>query len=497
MDLASFINFYCRKLGIWFLGLIPVFLAFILIGLALLPSEADDEFRFFHLIASIVYIGLIIIAIPFSLNGFFMERAFNEEIRKITSSGLLIRGVEGFNEIESSIKLLYRSSYSITGSIIVSFLVFVAALILNPSAEGVDPTTALLARIFIIVASIGLLALSSGASLLLRLPDKSALQPGGLMRFYSPRSISLKLDNILTDSIFTHLDPITRIRMDEWSRSIQEHLNTNYLTNLEDQTRLERAREKIFLMIYLKEFIPEIMTNEIYQKELLEIIDPNYFDEFKTGQESGISTKTLMTIIRDIEDEIPQIFELIQRVFVLVADNLRYLHTREEFVTICHPSEHIGNIDPFRITIFILNLKNVQRKVHIQAQTSMSSLDPDDASQMLLLDTGELELPPQGTTLKFSSSTEPIDILRLVSSIFQVGDVLNLQFRPNRSGTHVLNISIEDPDRGIITGRSVVIDVSRDLRYFAKTVGAKVLGYAGAAISFIGIGMGSLVSLFG
>ena len=172
---------------------------------------------------------------------------------------LLIRGVEGFHDIESSIKLLYRSSYSITGSVIISFLVFISALLLDPAAE-VDPTTALLARLFIFVASIGLLAISSGASLLLRLPDKSALQPGGLMKFYSPKSISLKLDNILTDSIFTHLDPITRIRMDEWSKSIQENLNENYLPNLDDQTRLERAREKILLMIYLKEFIPEIMT---------------------------------------------------------------------------------------------------------------------------------------------------------------------------------------------------------------------------------------------
>jgi hypothetical protein len=488
MDLTSLLNLYCRKIGIWFLSLLPVFLAIILLGLAFLSSEED--IIFFFLIALIIYIVLIIIAIPFSLNGFFMEKAFNDEIHRITSSGLLIRGVEGFKEIESSIKLLYRSSYSITGSIIVSFLVFISAHLLLPDTE-------LLARFFVFVASIGLLAISSGASLLLRLPDRSALQPGGLMRFYSPKSISLKLDNILTDSIFTHLDPITRIHMDEWSKAIQEHLNTNYLTNLDDQTRLERAREKIFLMIYLKEFIPDLMTEKVFRRELVEIIDPDYLDEFESGYDSGISAKTLVTVVRDIEDEIPQIFELIQRIFVLVTDNLQYLQTRGEFVTICHPTVHIGNIDPFRVTIFILNLKKNLRKVHIQAQTSMSSLDPDDASQILLLDIGDLELPPKDAHLEFSSSTEQFDVLRLVSSILQVGDVLNMQFRPNRSGTHVLNISIDDPESGIITGRSVVIEVSRDLRYFIRTVGAKVLGYAGAALSFIGISMGSLMRLIG
>ncbi|MFX0210101.1 MAG: hypothetical protein ACFFDT_29235, partial [Candidatus Hodarchaeota archaeon] len=301
MDIASFLNLYCRKFGVWLLSLLPVVLACTLIILALSPPEITDTYRLVHLITTILYIILIIIAFPFSLNGFFMEKAFEAEIHRISSTGLLIRGVEGFKEIESSIKLLYRSSYSITISVIISFLVFISALLLSP-LDTVNQTAPIIARIFIFVASIGLLAISSGASILLRLPDKSALQPGGLMKFYSPKSESLKLDNILTDSVFTHLDPITRIHMDEWSKSILEHFNTNYLNELDIQTRLERAREKILLMVYLKEFVPELMTEEIFQRELTEIIDPNYLIEFLKGQHSGISSKILSNVIRDIED---------------------------------------------------------------------------------------------------------------------------------------------------------------------------------------------------
>ncbi len=491
MDLISLLNFYCRKVGIWFLTIVPIFLAVTLLITAFSSPETvlGDSVR---PIAFILYIVLILIALPFSLNGFLMERVFNREIKRIEKTGLLIRGVEGFDEVESAIKLLYRGSYSVSGSVIISFLVFVSAMIL----EGLENIGEIpLAIIFIFTASIGLLAISSGASILLKLPDKSVLQPGGLMKYYSPKSISLRLDNVLSDSIFTHLDPITRIQMDEWSRSIVKHFNMKFLTHLDIQTRLERAREKIFLIVYLKEFIPELMTEEIFKREINEIIDSNYLIDFLEGKDSGISLKTLITVIRDIEDEIPQVFELIQRIFVLVTDNLRYLRTQGEFVTICHPIKHIGNIDPFRILVFILNMKEAQRAVRVQVQTSMSSLDPDDASQMLLLDVGQIKLPPQDSELKFSSTTEPIDVLRLVSSILQVGDALNLQFRSNRFGTHVLNISIEDPDRGIISGRSVVIEVSRDLRYYAKTVGAKAVGYAGAALSFIGIGIGSLFSL--
>ena len=124
----------------------------------------------------------------------------------------------------------------------------------------------------------------------------------------------------------------------------------------------------------------------------------------------------------------------------------------------------------------------------------MGGLDPDDASQTLLLDPSNIKLPETDQKLKFSSSSNPIDLLRLVSSILQVGDAINLQFRPNRTGTHVLNISVED-NEGIITGRSIVISVQRDLKFYLKTVGAKALGYAGAAISFIGIGLGSFAGL--
>jgi hypothetical protein len=467
MDLATLVNYYCRKIGIWFLGLIPI----------------------------LIYIILIIIALPFSLNGIFMERNFNKEIERIHASGLLIRGVEGFDDVESSIKLLYRGSYSVTGSVIISFLVFLSATFVQTVTN--DVPLFLLARIFIFFASVGLLAISSGASILLRLPDKSALQPGGLMKFYSPKSIALKLDNLITDSIFTHLDPVTRIRMDEWSKSIEDSFNANYLKDEQNQTRIERAREKIFLMIYLKEFIPELMTDEIFRSEVSEIIDAKYFDDFISGRYSDISSEVLTTIIRDVKSEIPEIVELVQRIFVLVKDDLAYLHNQEEYITICHPTIHIGNIDPFRIVVFVLNLKEIQRKVIIQAQTSMSSLDPDDASQKMLLDSSNINLPSEDVTLEFSSSKSPVDMLTLVSAILQVGDAINLQFRPNRFGTHVLNISVADPENGIISGRSVVVEVQRDLSYYLKTVGAKALGYAGAAVSFIGIGLGSLVGILG
>ena len=491
MDFTSLLNTYCRKIGIWFLSLIPIVLSISLMLLAFSPSTDTDLYRDLHLLASILYIMLILIAIPFSLNGFLMERAFNAEIKRIISTGLLIQGVEGFDEVQNKIKLLFRASYSITVSVIISYLVFTSALLITTSET--NPNLAIIARFFIFVASIGLLAISSGASILLRLPNKSAIHPGGLMKYYSPRSLTLKLDNVLTDSIIPRLDPITRMQMDEWSNSIAEAMDPNFANENNDQSRLEPAREKIFLLVYLKEYLPELVTEEIFNSEMKEIIREKFIQEFFSGKKSKISLKTLVTIIRDVRREIPEIFELVQRIFVLVTENIHLLRAKDKFISIVHPSTHIGNIDPFRVTVFILNLNENKKKVKLLVQTSMSSLDPDDASQTLLLDSSSIKLPEVEQSLNISSSTESMDVLRLVSSILQVGDAMNLQFRPNRFGTHVLNISVED-EEGIISGRSIVVSVQRDLMFYAKTMGAKALGYAGAAISFIGIGLGALFS---
>jgi len=484
MDFTSILNLYCRKIGIWFLSLIPIILAFFLLVLSFSPSN-----EVLIVFIGILYIVLILVAIPFALNGYFMEKVFNAEIKKKIHSGLLVQGIEGFNEVNSKIKLLYRSSYSITISVIISFCVFLSVRLLESDAELYG-----FASFFIFVASIGLLAISSGASMLLKLPDKSALQPGGLMKYYSPRSLTMKLDNLLTDSIIPQLDPITRIQMDDWSKSIINAMNPEFLPEYDDQIRLERAREKILLLVYLRGKFPELMSEEICTSEMKEIIKTEHFNNFIQGKSSKISIKVLKTIMQDVTKEIPEIFEIVQRIFVLVSENLHFLRNKQEYVTIIHPNIHIGNIDPFRITAFILNLKENPRKVQLQVQTSMGGLDPDDASQTLLLDSSKISLPTTDQKLKFSSSSDPIDVLRLVSAILQVGDAINLQFRPNRTGTHVLNVLLEDND-GIIAGRSIVISVQRDLIFYAKTMGAKALGYAGAAISFIGIGLGSFAGL--
>lgn len=507
-DYTSILNAYSRKSGTWLISILSFSLIILLLFLGITSFMRDleiaKEFKiiedmeivkklakikdaeklivFLNQIVFLLYVLLITAAFPFSVNGFFMEKAFNAEIDRIVSTGLFIEGLEGFKDIESKIKLLYRGAYTVIIMIFISFLVFIFA-------------TALKTSIFIFTACVGLLGISQGASLVLKLPDKSALQPGGLLKFYEPRTFPLRLDNMLTDAIFTQLDPITRFRFDEWSRFIHDHLSESFLkdSNLDNQTRLERAREKIFLMMYFRVYFPKQLTEDNLVGELREILESNSISSFIDGKGSGISYMVLQKILKDMNDEIPEIFELLQRITVLVTENLWYLRKKEIFISVCHPTVHIGNIDPMKVIVFILNLQREQQKVQVQVQSSMSSLDPDDPSQVITLDKSELKLP-ENSVIKFHNS-ESVDVLNLVSAIMQIGDTISFQFRPNRNGTHIMNLSISNDEKGLIDGRSMVIDVKRDIKYYAKTMGAKVLSYVGAALSFIGISMGSLMTI--
>ncbi|MHA2239843.1 MAG: hypothetical protein ACXAB2_15995, partial [Candidatus Hodarchaeales archaeon] len=121
MDLASILNYYCRRIGIFLISIIPIFLAITLLLLIFTPLTVEGKHpEPLIFITTFFYLVLILIALPFALNGFFMEKAFNTEINRIIKTGLLIRGIEGFKEVQMKIKLLYRASYSITGSVLIS-----------------------------------------------------------------------------------------------------------------------------------------------------------------------------------------------------------------------------------------------------------------------------------------------------------------------------------------------------------------------------------------
>ena len=258
MSVGSFINTYCRRYAPIIMLILPVIIILLII------NEFQET-------AALLWFFLFLNSIAFLINALNIIKGFNRETAKKAESGFPIDSLEGFSSVKSFNTQVFMNSSLITGAIFLSFIFYLVAAIILPGLQtdstqnltGIDQLINDLVAILqptILWTAIGLVLIAIGMWMLLKIPDKPAFQPGAMLKYYTPKSVPMSLDNLLSDSILSFLDPITRIKMDEWTESIRVSLNPYFESSSDDTTRLERAREKILLLFYLKNRISALLT---------------------------------------------------------------------------------------------------------------------------------------------------------------------------------------------------------------------------------------------
>lgn len=504
MNITERLNNFTRRIGTYLLLIFSPFNAFLisilafgsLIGLAV---NLDRRFETtILLIIFFLYLFLTINSILYALNALFVRRGFYSEVENLKKRGIPLKGVVGFPETLSEINSYFATSVGVSVTVLISFVLFI--VILKPVDGGLELDTGLVGQSFLLLGT-GLLIVGAATTLISRPPQKPAFVPGGLMGFYEPKSLPLILDNLFADSLYPFLDPPTKLKFDDWSNEIMANLNPKFNPNLPKETRMEMVREKIFMMLYLSEQLPTVFSEEVIANELSEVVNGTFKEDFLSkGGSVGISKKILNDIIEKTTEQIPEIYIAFERLLVNLTDNLIQFKRKSLFVSTVYPNKHSGTIKPFRILVFVVNkdsnYRSDKRVVKFKVETGFTSIDPESFEYELYLDTYTKEAEIKADKLPFLS-TDKNDAITAASELLQIGDALWLQFKPNRLGTHVINVSIEEPGKGVISGETIYIDVKRDLNYLLKTYGSKIGTYAGAAISAIGLSFGSLLSVFG
>jgi len=382
----------------------------------------------------------------------------------------------------------------IASPVIVDFAVSILKFPLDDQATK-DLKTSL--QLTIIFVAVGLVFIALGISILLSLPEKPSLQPGALMKYYYPSRIPSQIDNFLGDTIGAFLDPITRMRWDEWTQIIAKGLSDAYLPESSFSDRLSSAREKILLFTYLHQTIPNVVSFEIVSSELSEIFKERAsFENFLAGKESGISWEILMDIITELRKEAPEIFTVIDRLVIELRDNLRNFKESDLWVTIASPDKVRGNLRPFRIMVFVLNkseeFKNKKRPVDVKLTNydlGMNSTLPDTYS--IHLDESS-DFSIKADALPLISRGEE-DIVGYLSRILSIGDAIWFQIYKSRFGFHIYNIRIEEPGKGAVSGTSIKIPIVRDMNFYLQSYGGKIFALVGALIPLIAGGLTLLI----
>lgn len=500
--LNSYAKRVARPLGL----LISVVLIILIITEIIFVIQAfnevgTDENFINNLLPIIIFLFVLLIVngLIFALNAAFLYRSFSSEIKEVERRGFPIQGIEGATETMAKVKIDFASNFTVIVLNVVSFGVYLSSIATVDVQFGAP-----FPILSVVVGLVGvtLLLTGSGLNVVADVPKQPSFVPGGLLGYYKPQTLPLTLDNFLADSILPWLDPATRIKFDEWSKLVQMSLNPTFEPEAEvARIRMERGREKILLMTYLRQVMTEILTEEVFETELREVIDDHHFNEFVEGGGTNFTIELLAEIVRDVRKHSPQTFQIIDKLLIALIDNLGKFRRADLWVEAAHPTTHSGTHEAFHLTLFIVNKSDAfmakKRPMVLLSQGGEMAIDPHFLKHKLLLDESrgagveEDELP-----IISPAKSGQNDVLGELSDILQVGDAVQLQFRPNRFGTHVFNLSLEEGE-ATRWGKVVNVEVRRDLKWYTTKVGPKVGTYLGTAFSLLGMVGGSILGLLG
>ncbi len=475
MTFTRLVSTYSKKIGIFVMFILPM----VIIGL-LAVGNFDVESSI-TVVAAIIWVILLLNSAILSLNGILLSMEFSGEIKKKTREGFPVESLEGFTEIKRSVSMTLASTIFITVAIFASLSTFLIATYVIPEFSDIDVDEA---RQIMIFAAIGLALVGIGITLMLKLPEKPAIEPGALMGHFTPTRVPSQIDNLLGDTVVPFLDPITRMRWDEFQAFLEKSLKDDFLPNEDLQTRLEVALEKVLLFVYLCQRMPDAADEAVCHKELGEIVREDRLEGIFTGEESGINWVILTEIIQKVKKEAPEIFEVIDRVLLDLRENLRVFQDQDLWVTVGSPTTISGTQKPFRILVFALNLDSSYRekKRPMLFKLTSQAENPPFTYNLHLDESEELGIG-KINNLPFTAEDGP-DVVGVLSQILRIGDAVWFQVHRTRFGKHVFQITCEDPERGALYGSSMTISVVRDLMFYVRTYGGKVSALAGVALPF-------------
>ncbi|PWI48058.1 hypothetical protein CEE45_08520 [Candidatus Heimdallarchaeota archaeon B3_Heim] len=457
-------------------------------------------------VAGLLWTFLFANSLAYLINGLLVRRSFNTETQKKAAEGFPVDSLEGFSSVTAFTKQVLLNSGIIAGVIFLSWILMLTVVMVIPFLQNNDSINDVVIdltgqdfsalegaflRPILIFSAIGLVLIAIGILLLLKIPEKPSFEVGAFLKYYYPRQTPLILDNLLSDAVLAFLDPITKMRFDEWTESIRSSLNPSFEYGLDLVTRVERAREKILLLFYLKKRMPILLPMDSFKSEITEVIHENKYNQFSEGGNSGITFAILTDIFNQLSTRIPEVFMTIDRLIIELTDNLEdFLDNKDLWVNVSAPEKVVGNENPFRFLMFALN-KDVkryrERKRMVDFKVSGTQKHfMEDLSISVPLDEAE-EIQTESHNLEFISEGSQ-DILGLVTQILQIGDATWFTVERKEFSSHLFHLSISEKDRGSIFAETISVDVTRDLMFYVRTYGGKL-----SALSGLLLPLGSIV----
>ncbi len=406
----------------------------------------------------------------YTLNGILLKISFDKAVSRYRKEGKPVQGVRGYNDLVSSLNGARNLSIAITVGSIFSFSLYIVKYL--GLTEVKNLTTLAIAFAFIVISVI----------FLVEYPEETSFSPGGLIGFYEPDVFPLTLDNLLSDVFLTYLDPATYMDIDEWLAELESFLPEEFEKGEKQETRVERAMERILLISYLSQSLPEMVTPEIEKKEIMEVVGRQNYDAFVKGKKTGLTYKEIKNIVRKVENQAEEVFRLVDQLVIKLMDDYKSFRKKEMYFDVMGKTQQGSIKESTGLLVFVLNMKGEENsRVTVKTNSDINNVQPHAQQVVMPLDRLTFELPEDPP--KFVSDGE--DVLSILTALLQTGDTVWFRFKPNSFGYKVVTVQIENEEGQLLFGNSLEMKFTKSLSFYVKAYLPKLSALGGVALPVI------------
>ncbi len=418
----------------------------------------------------LLYVLIAVLAM-FAFNTFILgllasrtKSAFTKRLQLERQKGRPLDSLQGFVAIKSGVNRTINTIMAV-------FLLGLIVLILYGGYVFVL-LNALPAELSLWVAYLGLgLALVCfGASLMVRSIRMDITSVTGLSDFYRPTSHELVLENFFADVFRGHLDPIARLKWDEFTEAIRQCLKPTFveevLKNEAEESPVAFAMEKLLYLHYM-EYSGVLSYQKVLDElgEFLNLQTDYYHPErgAKIGGRYYFGEEDMNRVFRLIESTTPAVFDLIDRLQLELMDNISVMSADPIYVDASAQEVCVKDSECHFLLILFNNTKDAR---DFAVRITVSGLQPAELRVKLSAEgRGSFEIPSEPVPLVSDSNK---DVAHILATILKNSVALWLTLEPRDIGVQTLQVFVEDEQGRVIEGKTMPVAIIRNMQYVLR-----------------------------
>ncbi len=461
---------YVNPVGKWLMYTLPPFL----VGLTTLIFLIGTRF-----LLKLVFYALLgiygINATFLLLSAWITDRSLRKRLTFERKKGKPIESLDGFeivlggvNHVTFLLKIVSLLCY-------ISMVLYVGTL-----------TFGLLELAF---AAAGFTLFSFGLAVIIRSLNLKLNDINGLQDFFKPLIHEIKLDNLLSESVANHLDPITYLKWDEFLGALKKILSPTFVEKIQAQekgeTPLTFATEKLLFTYYL--LYQDVLTKKQFENEVKEIFD---LDALEDPIEKGLviegthyfTKRDIFQIFGYMYQYNPGLFKLIDRLQLEMSENIERLAKDPIYMDAC-TQEVVYQNDALNIMTFLYNNAPDAKKYTVEIVAP--GFEPDRVELAIQVEgSGTFEIPTEKVSL---IAPQDRDVTDIMYNMLENGDTLWVTLEPRKVGEQTVQVFLKTVDGTIIEGETKSVQVIKNMKQQLKriTSAGSLLGGIGVAVSRI------------